>query len=142
MGIVHTTASLAAYVETFTKPLEEALTAATGHSPNFVLGAIADRDDFRKALVTALADVKSATENNEKLLALVAIQQDDITLTRDALATAHEDVLRVVCGGKWDLWKTASGLDVAIQALVISHATRGERLALVPQKRSVTPERK
>jgi hypothetical protein len=91
--------------------------------------------ELREALVTALADVKRGLDNNEKLMALVAIQQADLTLAHDALATAHEDVLTVVRGGTRDLGKTANGLDVAMQALVISHATRGERLA------KMTPER-
>jgi hypothetical protein len=39
--------------------------------------------------------------------------------------------LTVVRGGARDLAKTANGLDVAIQALVISHATRSKRLAPV-----------
>ena len=97
--------------------------------------SIEDATLIREALVRALEDVKRGNENVEKLIALVAIQQADLTLAHDALATAHEDVLTVVRGGTRDLGKTANGLDVAMQALVISHATRGERLACVSPKK-------
>jgi len=83
--------------------------------------------ELREALVTALADVKRGLDDSAKLMALVAILEADLTLAHDALATAHEDVLTVVRGGTRDLGKTANGLDVAMQAIVISRATRGQR---------------
>ena len=91
--------------------------------------------------VKAATSIEDATLIREALvraLALVAIQQADLTLAHDALATAHEDVLTVVRGGTRDLGKTANGLDVAMQALVISHATRGQRLANVSPSPQVT----
>ena len=87
--------------------------------------------ELREALVTALADVKRGLDNNEKLMALVAIQQADLTLAHDALATAHEDVLTVV-----------RGLDVAMQAIVISRATRGQRLASMTPNRQDKPTKR
>ena len=88
--------------------------------------------ELREALVTALADVKRGLDDSAKLMALVAILEADLTLAHDALATAHEDVLTVV-----------RGLDVAMQAIVISRATRGQRLAnLTPALPDTQPKGK
>ena len=80
---------------------------------------------LRPALVRALEDVKRGNDNIEKLLALVATLESDITIATDALATVKDDLQYAIRGGgSVDLARTHTDADVALQALFNSRAAR------------------
>lgn len=87
----------------------------------------ATTEALRASLITAAGDVRVSIDTRTTLLALVAGLDADLTLAKDALETAAEDVLTVVRGGKRDLGRAHTRIDVAIQTLATSRAMRSSR---------------